>query len=573
VCGYLLNTRHAHRCSTASRQLAGRAFEKQFLLIIISMSMRLFAIFAAAVFSGAVASGATAYYVDAVSGNDGNGGHSPAEAWKSLEKASGATLAGGDRLLLKRGAVFPGHLVIKARGFEGRPVVVDSYGEGTPPKIDAAGYLAGVHVLASSFLEINNLEITSDAGELKEPSAKKKRYGVYVTAFVDGTFRNVTLRDLHIHDIFASDQVELGGKNQTSNPGIGIEISPQSTAVFRDMLIEHCRIERTGFTGISLHGHKKSGEGFALRDVRVINNTLKDIGGPGMQPGTMHGLVVRGNTVDNSGSGADKRMHARGSGIWPWSCDDVLIENNRFMHARGKADSCGMHIDYNCKNVVAQYNLSLDNEGGFVEILGNNFNCAYRYNISINDGFRVKGMGGAHQEGKTLWLTGYVGKAEKTGPVNSYIYNNTIYVRADVRSCFSIGRTTDGILIANNIFHVLGRTENVYGDQDDRKEPAGAKIRNVVFKNNLYCRANMLPDSLPIRDTGVIVGDAKFAQPGGFDPADYIPAAKALVQNRGIFIEKLPGDAIGLKIGLAVAADFFGKPIIGLPDLGAVEVP
>jgi nitrous oxidase accessory protein NosD len=112
-----------------------------------------------------------------------------------------------------------------------------------------------------------------------------------------------------------------------------------------------------------------------------------------MVPTRSRNILVRGNTVDHSGSSADPRMHQRGSGIWTWTARDVLIEKNKFMHARGKADSHGAHIDFNCNNVVIQYNMSIDNEGGFVEILGNNHNCAYRYNISINDGSRVRGEG------------------------------------------------------------------------------------------------------------------------------------------------------------------------------------
>ena len=35
-----------------------------------------------------------------------------------------------------------------------------------------------------------------------------------------------------------------------------------------------------------------------------------------------------------------------------------------------------------------QYNYSYNNEGGFAEVLGDNINCGYRYNISVNDGYR-----------------------------------------------------------------------------------------------------------------------------------------------------------------------------------------
>ena len=76
------------------------------------------------------------------------------------------------------------------------------------------------------------------------------------------------------------------------------------------------------------------------------------------------------------------------------------------------------YIDFNCSDVIIQYNYSANNVGGFCEILGNNYNCAYRYNISVNDGHRMKGQNGAFQQGKTLWLSGFVGKGnERNGPL------------------------------------------------------------------------------------------------------------------------------------------------------------
>jgi hypothetical protein len=68
--------------------------------------------------------------------------------------------------------------------------------------------------------------------------------------------------------------------------------------------------------------------------------------------------------------------------------------------------------------VTIQYNLSLDNEGGFVEILGDCVNSIYRYNVSINDGSRAKGVHGATQDGHltclSLGITGtYVPEAPR----------------------------------------------------------------------------------------------------------------------------------------------------------------
>jgi hypothetical protein len=379
-----------------------------------------------------------------------------------------------------------------------------------------------------------------------------------------GATSHVTLEDLTIYKIYPEMGAEHEGHNSTTFMGTAISIEGRKDEVSSNFIVRNCRIALTGFKAINLNW---------VNDVEVLDNHMKDIGGPAIQPGNVKDLVVRGNVVDGSGSSVDERMHMRGSGIWPWSCERVLIERNKFMHARGGGDSCGIHIDFNCRDVVVQYNLSHDNEGGFVEILGNNHNCAYRYNISINDGFREKGRTGAFQEGKILWMSGFVGsKKEKQGPYNSYIYNNTIYVKPGSRSRFSISPTTDGLLVANNIFHIMGMTEDVLGDQDSKLIKRGANAKRLWVQNNLYYHDAVLPVSLPIKDSNPVMGDARFKKPGGAMAENYIPRNVALIKDKGIEIPLLEGDDVGLRIGFKVEEDFFGNPIIGRPDLGAVEL-
>ena len=132
-----------------------------------------------------------------------------------------------------------------------------------------------------------------------------------------------------------------------------------------------------------------------------------------MQMSGVKSGLVKGNYINGSGSNNDSRKWGRGSGLWTWGTTNEVIENNSFLNANGPGDSAGCHIDFNCSDVVVQYNLSVNNAGGFCEILGNNYNCAYRYNISVNDGYRVKGQNGAFQEGKIYWLSGYVGNKQQ----------------------------------------------------------------------------------------------------------------------------------------------------------------
>jgi hypothetical protein len=92
-----------------------------------------------------------------------------------------------------------------------------------------------------------------------------------------------------------------------------------------------------------------------------------------------------------------------------------------------------------------------------------------------------------------------------------------------------------------------------------------------VLSNNLYVHERV-PNNLPIRDSKPIIGDPGFVRPGGVEPGDYRPINASVMKDKGIVIRKLPGDNNGPGGGLEVKADFFGNPIRGLPDLGAVEI-
>ncbi|MCV6605687.1 MAG: hypothetical protein OIF34_10305, partial [Porticoccaceae bacterium] len=261
-----------------------------------------------------------------------------------------------------------------------------------------------------------------------------------------------------------------------------------------------------------------------------------------------------------------------GSGLWVWGAKRVLIEKSAFLNANGPGDSAGVHIDYNCTDVIVQHNLSANNAGGFYEVLGNNYNTAYRYNLSINDGHRVKGENGAFQEGKTFWLSGFQGNRKRKGPFNSYFYNNTIYVDDSIVSKVAVDRAADGVLVANNIFYIKGKSQRVLGDQYSPEKTGKSAVQDVLFKNNLFLRADSWPEDVFIRDSAPLYGDPLFAKPGGMHVSDYLPTAKALVKDRGIAIENIPGDRRGLFLGLKVEQDILGNPVTGKPDMGAIEL-
>jgi hypothetical protein len=110
------------------------------------------------------------YYVDSKQGDDSNDGLSKENPWKSLAKVNAEVFQAGDRVLFRAGTVFEGQLKPQGSGrkIDGRPVpiMVDRYGEGARPRIDAEGrFAAALHLHNIEYWEINGLEITNQGPE------------------------------------------------------------------------------------------------------------------------------------------------------------------------------------------------------------------------------------------------------------------------------------------------------------------------------------------------------------------------------------------------------------------------
>ncbi len=533
--------------------------------------------------SFAVHAGATDYYIHPVVGNDKNPGTTEMAPFKTLARANQLQLQAGDKVLLAADQVFKGQLAFQnASGTSSNPIVIASYQEKNKTAesralIDAKGFVAGICLKNCAHFELANLKITANGGGmLPEQIAKhNQRFGVLIEASQPGKFAGFALTNLAIKDIFFEDPgfirnpLDTKTANGTQSYGRGIKFLITSTsATMRNIQIRDCEIENVSHTGLQLNGPHEG-----LRDIEVQNVKVSHTGGPGVQMAGVTDGHFSLLDVNGSGSTNDTRNWKRGSGLWTWGCDNVVIEKSRFQNAKGLGDSCGVHIDFNCRNVIIQKNLSANNAGGFCEILGNNYNCAYRYNVSVNDGWRTKGVDGALQEGKTFWLSGYVGEKKQVGPFNSYFYNNTIVVPKNMEAKISVSPTARGVLIANNIFYFEGASKTVKGDQTKTDaNKATHSIKNVVFRNNLFLRQDNWPADLPLQDQAPIFGNPEFKNKEGMSPEQYLPTNEPLVKNRGIIISRIPNDRIGLLGGLQMKHDILEQPIVGTPDMGAVEI-
>ena len=523
---------------------------------------------------------ANTYYVHPKSGSDDNKGRSRETAFRSLHKLNSLKFKAGDTIYLAAGFIHSGQLNLKnANGNKQAPLFIksldwnDGLNQNNFATIDFKEFENGILIENSSYIRIENLAVTS-----KEVHENKENFdmscGVMIRSTMGTTVEGISIDRIRIFDIYNNREgfergaEEVRTANGTQTYGWGIRaIVQDNTGEIKDLTIRSCEVTNVSHTGIKLTGgnHK-------ISDVSIQKCIVKQTGGPGIQMSGVKDIEVTENFVSHSGSDDDSRKWGRGSGLWTWGSSNVLIEKNYFLYANGPGDSAGAHIDFNCDNIILQYNVSAYNSGGFCEILGNNYNCAYRFNLSVNDGHRVKGENGAFQEGKIFWLSGYQGKnSKRKGPVNTYFYNNTIYSDGSYTPKIAIEKSSKGILIANNIFAIAGKTEMVLGDQYNPEKENSTLASIVLFTNNLFLNKESWPNNIGFQPENPLYNNPKFVLPGAINPEAYIPQNIEVISGKGIEIKKLPGDEKGLSTGLEMKYDLLGSPITDMKFFGAIQ--
>ncbi len=375
------------------------------------------------------------YYVDSVNGYDSDSGLSPDSAWKSLNKINSTTFGPGDKILFKSGSQFTGRFYPQGSGSPGAPIIVDMYGVGNKPRIDAdALYEEAILLKNVEYWEINNLEITNTG-----PTRELHRKGVYLHVENYDTAHHLYLRDLYIHDVNGSN---IKNVNPPS-AGIVWYCSGTIPSRFDGLLIEDCNLVRTDRDGIFANSLFRTGSNqYRSLNVIIRNNYIEDAGVNGIVPIGCDGAIVEYNVVRSVGarlvSGEDN------AGIWPFACDNTVIQYNTVIDTKGNSGQ-GYDSDYMCRNSLFQYNYSRDNEGGFITTVcygGNpdyyNDGTVIRYNISQNDHEHIFKVAGTATNTIMYNNTAYVDSGLTVDvvrmvnwagwPINSSFYNNIVYV-------------------------------------------------------------------------------------------------------------------------------------------------
>lgn len=330
------------------------------------------------------------FYIDALKGSDDADGLSVSAAWKTLNKLKDIQLQAGDSVLFSRGSVWEGIVEVSAQGTASKRIVFDAYGTGKKPCIKAPdASLYTVLIRNSDYITLQNLEVVNTGFE-----RLPYRTGVKVLCEDYGISHHIVLNALDIHDVNGSLVKQEGGGSGILIENKGREI----TSAFDSLTIENCVIRRCERNAMIWSGYWSRKEWYPSTHTIVRNNLIEEVPGDGIVPIGCEGALIEYNLMRNCPATLPDTEAA--AGIWPWSCDNTIIQFNEVSDHKAPWDAQGFDSDYNCNNTTIQYNYSHDNEGGFVLICnsGNankeasvgNKGTIVQYNISINDAIRTR---------------------------------------------------------------------------------------------------------------------------------------------------------------------------------------
>ena len=184
--------------------------------------------------------GQVTYYVDPKAGNDTRSGTSAEQAWKSLDRVSDVVFAPGDKILLKAGTVHRGALCPRGSGAKGKPIVVDRYGKGSAPMLDAGGWVTDtIRLHNQSHWTIRNLIVCNDTGNWSNGDRRLLR-AIHITAEDVGDLPSVHLENLTIRRVNG----QYRGRGHDTNGGIICVVTGNKKPTrFVDLRIESCTFE------------------------------------------------------------------------------------------------------------------------------------------------------------------------------------------------------------------------------------------------------------------------------------------------------------------------------------------
>lgn len=518
------------------------------------------------------------YYLSSSTGNDSNDG-SQTQPWKTLSKISNTTLGPGDTVYFKKGDTFRGHFVVDGSGTEQSPITFTSYGNGNQPIISGSDHDYGGGDYREAMLVTNHDNMVFDDLEIQNHRTISRSgvgdlvsFGIRIeVSDSNANLNNFSFRNMTFKNVYALYWVDPSNQNAFND----FEVSGLTFISSWGGIINNVIVEDSYFTDlqrIGVHIKNTMGKTSTKRNTNFVfrNNDFFQIGGTCVLPVRTENCLIENNIFNQPGAKTNDKMIGRGSAVWNWYSINTIIQYNQAINAKGIMDSHGIHVDHSNVDTFIQYNYMQDCEGGFVEILGGNQRAVYRFNISVNDGWRVhpNWVNSDH----TIWLNDKIGGESGHPSYDSYIYNNTVVINKSGNDAFDTAIDINGqnTRIFNNIFYAtngsgIGNQQGNYGDPN-------LMMTNNMFFGNIRNNFKTL-DSNRLEVNPVFyneqIGDKYGFQINGSSQA--IDAGAAYTGNYAHPAIPVGASTIFTNVEEYPTVDFFGNSITGdfTPNIGA----
>ena len=518
------------------------------------------------------------YYLSSSTGNDSNDG-SQTQPWKTLSKISNTTLGPGDTVYFKKGDTFRGHFVVDGSGTEQSPITFTSYGNGNQPIISGSDHDYGGGDYREAMLVTNHDNMVFDDLEIQNHRTISRSgvgdlvsFGIRIeVSDSNANLNNFSFRNMIFKNVYALYWVDPSNQNAFND----FEVSGLTFISSWGGIINNVIVEDSYFTDlqrIGVHIKNTMGKTSTKRNTNFVfrNNEFFQIGGTCVLPVRTENCLIENNIFNQPGAKTNDKMIGRGSAVWNWYSINTIIQYNQAINAKGIMDSHGIHVDHSNVDTFIQYNYMQDCEGGFVEILGGNQRAVYRFNISVNDGWRVhpNWVNSDH----TIWLNDKIGGESGHPSIDSYIYNNTVVINKSGNDAFDTAIDINGqnTRIFNNIFYAtngsgIGNQQGNYGDPN-------LMMTNNMFFGNIRNNFKTL-DSNRLEVNPVFyneqIGDQYGFQINGSSQA--IDAGAAYTGNYAHPAIPVGASTIFTNVEEYPTVDFFGNSITGdfTPNIGA----